>query len=106
MPYKHKEDLYDAQKRHRVKVRHLLLEYLGDKKCLDCGENDPVVLDFDHKEPKTKFKSVARMLAGHYSWQSILAEIQKCEIRCANCHRKKSYIQFGYFGKTRKVPIV
>lgn len=102
MPYKNRKDLYAAQKRHRIRVRDNLLDYLSTKKCIDCGENDPVVLDFDHREPSNKFKSIARMLSGHYSWESLQKEIIKCEIRCANCHRRKSYDQFNCFGKTKK----
>lgn len=101
MPYKNKEDLYKAQKRHRIKVRKKLLAFLSTKKCIDCGEKDPIVLDFDHMNPDTKFKSISRMLSGHYSWQSVLSEIQKCEVRCANCHRRRSYVQFEYSGKTK-----
>ncbi len=101
MPYKNREDLYKAQKRHRIKIRKKLFDFLSLRECIDCGERDPVVLDFDHIKPGTKFKSVSRMLSGHYSWESILAEIKKCEIRCANCHRRKSHIQFGHFGRTR-----
>ncbi|MFA6476600.1 MAG: hypothetical protein WCV68_04330 [Candidatus Paceibacterota bacterium] len=102
MPYKKKEDLYKAQKNHRIKVREKLLNFLSSKSCLDCGEDDPIVLEFDHINPKSKFKTIAKMLSGHYSWDSVLAEISKCEIRCANCHRKKTYGQYGCFGKTRK----
>jgi hypothetical protein len=101
MPYKDKTKLYEAQKRHRIKVRKLLLEYLSTKHCFDCGENDPVVLDFDHKNTKTKFKNVSMMLSGHYSWISVMKEIEKCDIRCANCHRRKTYKQFKFFGKTQ-----
>ncbi len=101
MPYKKKEDLYKAQKRHRVKVRGKLFEYLSTKKCIDCGETDPVVLDFDHVKPKNKFKQISTMLSGHWSWKSLSKEIEKCEIRCANCHRRKTYVQFKCFGKTR-----
>lgn len=101
MPYKNRVDLYTAQKRHRVKVRQILLEYLSERECIDCGEKDPIVLDFDHKDPKAKFKGIHRMLAGHYSWDSLLKEIEKCEIRCANCHRRKSYVQFKYWGKSK-----
>ncbi len=101
MPYKNRKDLYEAQKRHRVKVRTNLLSFLSKQKCIDCGENDPIVLDFDHKEPQVKFKSISKMLSGHYSWKSLLVEIQKCEIRCANCHRRKTYIQYECFGRTK-----
>jgi hypothetical protein len=101
VPYKDRENLYKAQKRHRLKVRGLLFEYLSTKKCADCGENDPIVLDFDHRDPSKKFKPISLMLSGHYSWESVLKEIKKCEIRCANCHRRKTYLQFKCFGKTK-----
>ena len=101
MPYKHREDLYRAQKRHRVKVRQKLFEFLSKNKCKDCGERDPIVLDFDHINPDKKFKSISQMLSGHYSWESVVAEIGKCEIRCANCHRRRSHYQFGYFGRNK-----
>lgn len=101
MPYRNRKDLYEAQKRHRVKVRRQLYSFLFDKACIDCSETDPVVLDFDHIDPKTKFKSVAKMLSGHYSWKRILEEIDKCEIRCANCHRRKTYAQLGCWGKDK-----
>lgn len=100
MPYKNKKDLYEAQKRHRIKVRKSLLEFLIKKECIDCGEKDPIVLDFDHINPQSKFKSISQMLSGHYSWKSVLVEIEKCEVRCANCHRRKTYKQINGFGKT------
>lgn len=101
MPYKNRTDLYAAQKKHRIKIRARLFEYLSSKSCIDCGEDDPIVLEFDHTDPNTKFKNVARMLSGHYSWQSVAQEIIKCEIRCANCHRRKTYIQFNNWGKSK-----
>ena len=99
MPYNSREKLYEAQKRYRIEVRKQLFDYLSKEKCIDCGEKDPVVLDFDHIDIKTKFKTISQMLCGHYSFKTILKEIKKCEIRCANCHRRKTYSQFKYFGK-------
>jgi hypothetical protein len=101
MPYKNREDLYAAQKRHRVKIRAHLLDFLSTKSCVDCGEKDPIVLEFDHSGLEQKFKIIARMLSGHYSWKSVYREIQKCEVRCANCHRRKTYIQLGCWGKNK-----
>ena len=101
MPYKNREDLYKAQKRHRVKIRESLSGFLLKNRCIDCGEADPRVLDFDHIDPKMKTRSVSTMLSGHYSWKAILVEIEKCQIRCANCHRRKNHIQFGYYGKIK-----
>ena len=56
--------------------------------CADCGEKDPVVLEFDHVRDKEK--DVSLLLAGGYSLERILKEIDKCVIRCANCHRRKT----------------
>lgn len=56
MPYKDRTKLYEAQRRHRIKVRRQLLEYLSIRKCVDCGENDPIVLEFDHTDRSTKLK--------------------------------------------------
>jgi hypothetical protein len=61
----------------------LAYDYLLTHPCVDCGEADPVVLDFDHIDPATKSREVAwfirrRDLVGR------AAEIEKCEVRCAN----------------------
>ena len=101
MPYKNRKDLYAAQKRHRIKIRSKMFLFLSTKSCVDCGEKDPVVLDFDHKTPSLKFKPVSKMMSGHYSWKSLESEIKKCEIRCANCHRRKTYVEQGGWGKTK-----
>ena len=101
MPYKDREKLYAAQKRHRLKIRGKLFDFLSTKSCVDCGEKDPIVLEFDHKDKENKFKIVAKMLSGHYSWQSIEQEIAKCDVRCANCHRRKTYIQQKSWGRTK-----
>lgn len=101
MPYNSREKLYAAQRRHREKIRTKLFYFLSEKSCIDCGEKDPIVLEFDHREPKGKFKIVAKMLSGHYSWESVEREIKKCEIRCANCHRRKTYAQLRCWGKSK-----
>lgn len=56
--------------------------------CVDCRESDPIVLEFDHLSDK-KY-SIANMVASH-TWESIWSEIQKCEVVCANCHRRRTH---------------
>ena len=60
-----------------------ILKYLQDHPCVDCGERDTVVLEFDHVSGEKKW-IVARMV-GH-DIKTIELEIEKCEVRCANCH--------------------
>jgi hypothetical protein len=67
-----------------------LLEYFESHPCADCGETDPMVLEFDHLRDK-EF-NIGEGLAWR-SWQAILDEIEKCEVVCANCHRRRTGIR-------------
>lgn len=78
-------------KRVRTENQERLVAYLLAHPCIDCGERDPVVLDFDHIVGK-KVKEVTA-LARYQQWASIEAEIAKCVVRCANCHRRKTAIE-------------
>lgn len=82
-------------KGHRERNRELLREYLLGHPCVDCGEKDPVVLDFDHRDPATKRLEVAK-LAAKKPWPVVLVEIAKCDVRCVNCHRLRTASQFGW----------
>ena len=74
----------------RVERTLFLLEYFARHTCVDCGESDPVVLEFDHVDEKgEKAFEVARNFAER-RWQDVLAEMEKCEVVCANCHRKRT----------------
>jgi hypothetical protein len=55
--------------------------------CQLCSERDPRCLDFHHIDPATKKRAIAHMTWGQGK-ESILKEIAKCNILCANCHRK------------------
>lgn len=59
-------------------------EFLLEHPCVDCGERDPIVLEFDHKGDKES--DVSTLLGRH--WNLVAAEIEKCDVRCANCHRR------------------
>jgi len=74
--------------RKREDNRRRAIEYLLAHPCIDCGEKDIVVLQFDHLHDK-KF-NVSAMIASGSSWARIEAEIAKCVVRCANCHRLKT----------------
>ncbi|MGH2377470.1 MAG: hypothetical protein ACRDGT_03265 [Candidatus Limnocylindria bacterium] len=72
-----------------------LHEYLRSHPCVDCGLTDITVLEFDHIDPATKEIDIGSMV-GRRSWSTILAEIVKCVVRCANCHRRRTARQQGW----------
>jgi hypothetical protein len=69
-----------------------LLDFFRTNPCTDCGETDPLVLEFDHLG--AKLFNIGTALR-YRNWQSILDEIEKCEVVCANCHRRRTALRLG-----------
>ena len=58
--------------------------------CADCGYNaHAIALDFDHINDD-KIDGVSRMVSKRRPWRDVLAEVEKCEVVCANCHRVRT----------------
>lgn len=70
--------------------------YLQSHGCVDCGEKDPRVLDFDHIKGK-KINGISTMISNGCSMITIMDEIAKCEVRCANCHRRRTAIENEHY---------
>jgi hypothetical protein len=72
-------------------LRELAGEYLLSHPCVDCGEDDLRVLDFDHRPGSWKTHNVMFLVSSGYSLARIRTEIEKCEVRCRNCHARVTY---------------
>lgn len=80
----------------RVKKRQqATLAFLRDLRrvpCADCREVfPPHMMDFDHRDPSKKSFPIA---AGHallMSRAKLIAEVEKCDVVCANCHALRTY---------------
>ena len=86
--------IYRNRARRIAEAQARAIEYLLGHPCVDCAEKDIVVLQFDHLRDKSIDVSV--MISTGASWHRIEAEIAKCEMRCANCHHKKTARERGY----------
>lgn len=81
--------------RRKEAARLLALAYKLAYPCVDCGEDDPIVLEFDHRDPSRKTRDVSWLVKQPRSLKTILDEIEKCNVRCANCHRRRTLVQRG-----------
>lgn len=69
--------------------------------CTDCGKFFPgVCLDYDHRDVNTKIENISILMANSAPTEKILAEIAKCDIVCACCHRLRTQKR-GYVRPTR-----
>ena len=80
----------------RRSLKERVWDYVANQAYVDCGERDPLVLDFDHVDPKNKRVEIYWLAHGTFAWSTILDEIAKCEVRCANCHRLRTAHQFSW----------
>ena len=85
----------DASRRKRAALaRSAMARYLAEHPCMDCGERDERVLDFDHVGEKREL--VSALVARGAPWPRIVEEIAQCEVRCANCHRRVTAQRAGW----------
>ena len=75
-------------------------DYLKQHSCIECGNADIRVLEFDHRDPTTKTVEISRAVSSR-SMTVLKAEILKCDVRCANCHRIRHYDDPHRGGKAR-----
>ncbi len=80
----------------RANVVEFLRAHLEAHPCVDCGETDLIVLEFDHQPGFEKLFNIGEATRDVRSMRAVKAEVAKCEVRCANCHRRKTYKERGY----------
>ena len=86
----HKELTKVNRNKTRDRLRAWISAYLDEHPCVDCGESDRIVLEFDHIS-NDKLANVADMVGQARPLQAVIAEVAKCQVRCANCHRRLTY---------------
>lgn len=85
-----------ARKKQQVKLNQAWkYDYLKSHPCVDCSETDPVVLEFDHRGNKERL--IGRAVTTGCSIETISKEVEKCDVRCANCHRRKTAKDFKHY---------
>jgi hypothetical protein len=84
---KHKDKYVLKAAQWRQKERGFIQDLKSELGCRYCGENHPACLDFHHRDSSEKSYTIGKK-AGAVSRKSIEFELSKCDVVCANCHRK------------------
>lgn len=105
--YQNNKGIYNE--RTRTRKAQVLTEnmsrvssHLSTHPCVDCGKSDIRLLEFDHTNGQ-KSRGIADLLSWGFNWSTIEAEMAKCEVRCANCHRIKTIEQDRGWRSTQPV---
>lgn len=117
----HNKEWYPSMRNHQIKMvkrnkfkrRHnnykrVVEEYFING-CIDCGEKDIQVLEFDHVRGVKKrvgykgSEGVSYLIRHGYKWQTVKEEIEKCEIRCRNCHKKRTWKENNYYSDMEEI---
>lgn len=92
---KHKAAISRRKVKYISETQKFIWEHLLAHPCIDCGETNILVLEFDHVRGEKKY-NVSEMIWRGLSIDSIRHEINKCDVRCANCHSIKTAIEQRY----------
>ena len=85
--YQNNREQVLAYQNNRYREAHAVFQnWRKTLKCCMCGQDDVVCLEFHHSDPSLKEQNVVRMIAR--SARSVIKELKKCVVVCANCHRK------------------
>lgn len=83
------------QEKTKVRNRRYVWDYLQTHPCVVCGETDAIVLEFDHLGNKKD--SISRMMNSGQSIKMIQQEIDKCQVLCSNCHKRKTAKEYNWY---------
>jgi hypothetical protein len=94
---KHRDVEYNRKIKNRN--REVVKQHLLKNPCVDCGETDIAILEFDHRVPAEKRFNIA----GNYirSLPALFREISKCDVRCVRCHRRRTRKERHFLGVKR-----
>ncbi|MDS0296085.1 homing endonuclease associated repeat-containing protein [Halogeometricum luteum] len=87
--YRHREQNATQTLDKRAKLRAWVYGLKRERGCTRCSESDPVCLDFHHRDGVEKTANVSELVSNERSRDTIRAEIRRCDVLCANCHRKE-----------------
>jgi len=102
---KNKKDRLKSVKKYKWERRQdnykrVIKEYFV-KGCIDCGESN--VRGVKRRVGKRGLEGVSYMIRHGYKWKTVKEEIDKCEVRCRNCHKERTWEQNNYWKEFEEI---
>lgn len=92
-----KEIQYERVKNRKKFILEWFREYKKTLSCEKCGESFWACLDFHHRDPSTKEGGIISLIVRRgWGIDRLMTEIEKCDVLCANCHRKFHWLENEY----------
>jgi hypothetical protein len=95
-----------SYRKYREEINRYIRKYKETHPCVDCGETAIELLEFDHIDPSTKKFSVSNYRHNTTKFDNVVAEIDKCEMRCVRCHRKRTLAERHHLLLNNRNPIL
>jgi hypothetical protein len=92
-----KQPYHDRARALEAKLRAIVLER-KDNPCERCGieyPGEPWLMEFDHREQVDKDDCIGKMIK-QGNLARLLAELDKCDLLCVVCHRRRTALQLGW----------
>lgn len=106
MTYKDPEIRKQKAREYSNRNKEKYRELKNKSVCGRCGFSNPISLQFHHRNPSDKKFTISHSLSGTYSWNTILKEIEKCDVLCANCHSIETFESHARIHKTSRKRIL
>lgn len=90
---RHAANVQEGKQKRKRTIKTHLVESKGGQ-CRICGLKDKClsVYDFHHRDPKQKDKNI-KICQAEYLTKQLLREVGKCDLLCANCHRRVHWVE-------------
>ena len=94
-----KKQYYDRNEKSKAKARQYVLDIKNTTACKDCGvvyKDEPWLVEFDHLPGFEKKRSISEWVNGYGLGQGLISELEKCELVCLICHRRRTAKRGGW----------
>lgn len=102
-----KKEIEDSCRRQKERYKRNMVgvqAYKRNNPCVDCGNSDVRCLEFDHREDEVKLFTIGVKMQS-LKLETIMSEVAKCDVRCANCHRIRHHEARQFVKKTINKPL-